>query len=102
MVTFIESLVDSINKNLKSGLILLGFAVIFLIVVVVLINSTIKLALFSWRFLIRSMQLVGATCGFIKIFYKGFFIVLQNDNAFKLIHFMQAMADHNCCCGVFI
>ncbi len=66
-VTFVESLVDSINKNLRNiGLILLGFATILLIVVVMLINNTIKLALFSQRFLIRSMQLVGATSGFIK------------------------------------
>tara|TARA_R110000823_G_scaffold295431_3_gene414762 strand:+ start:45813 stop:46712 length:900 start_codon:yes stop_codon:yes gene_type:complete len=66
-VTFVESLVDSINKNLRNiGLILLGFATILLIVVVMLINNTIKLALFSQRFLIRSMQLVGATSSFIK------------------------------------
>ena len=66
-VSYVESLVDSISKNLtKIGIILLGFAVIFLIVVVVLINNTIKLALFSQRFLIRSMQLVGATGSFIK------------------------------------
>jgi len=45
----------------------LGFAAILLIVVVMLIGSTIKLALFSQRFLIRSMQLVGATRSFIKI-----------------------------------
>ena len=66
-VTYVESLVDSINKNLRNiGLFLLGFAVILLIIVVMLINNTIKLALFSQRFLIRSMQLVGATRGFIR------------------------------------
>jgi cell division transport system permease protein len=66
-VSFVASLVDSINKNLtKIGVVLLGFSVIFLIVVIVLINNTIKLALFSQRFLIRSMQLVGATGSFIK------------------------------------
>ncbi|PIQ48500.1 MAG: cell division protein [Cytophagales bacterium CG12_big_fil_rev_8_21_14_0_65_40_12] len=66
-VTYVESLVDSINKNLKNlSLLLLGFAAILLIIVTMLINSTIKLALFSQRFLIRSMQLVGATSGFIK------------------------------------
>lgn len=66
-VTYVESLVDSINKNLaKLGLFLGGFTVILLIVVVILINNTIKLALFSQRFLIRSMQLVGATSGFIR------------------------------------
>lgn len=66
-VTYVESLVDSINKNLRNlSLILLGFAVILILIVTMLINSTIKLALFSQRFLIRSMQLVGATSGFIK------------------------------------
>lgn len=66
-VSYVESLVESINENLtKIGLILLGFFLILLIVVVILINNTIKLALFSQRFLIRSMQLIGATSGFIR------------------------------------
>lgn len=66
-VTYVETLVRSINQNLtKIGVILVGFAAILLIVVVILINNTIKLALFSQRFLIRSMQLVGATGRFIK------------------------------------
>lgn len=66
-VSYIESLVSSINTNVrKVGAILIGFALILLIVVVILINNTIKLALFSQRFLIRSMQLVGATTRFIR------------------------------------
>lgn len=66
-VAYVESLVESINTNLKKiGLFLIGFFLVLLIVVVILINSTIKLALFSQRFLIRSMQLVGATSGFIR------------------------------------
>ncbi len=66
-VSFVESLVDSINRNLaKIGVFLIGFSVILLIVVSILINNTIKLAMFSQRFLIRSMQLVGATAGFIR------------------------------------
>jgi cell division transport system permease protein len=66
-VTYVRSLVESINENLaKIGLILLGFTTVLLITVVILINNTIKLALFSQRFLIRSMQLVGATQGFIR------------------------------------
>jgi cell division transport system permease protein len=39
---------------------------VILLGVVVLIHNTIKLALFSQRFLIRSMQLVGATSSFIQ------------------------------------
>jgi cell division transport system permease protein len=66
-VAYVESLVESINKNLtKIGLFLGGFTIILIFVVVVLINNTIKLALFSQRFLIRSMQLVGATGRFIR------------------------------------
>ncbi len=64
---YVESLVESINENLaKISAVLLGFAVILLLVVVMLINNTIKLALFSQRFLIRSMQLVGAKASFIQ------------------------------------
>lgn len=66
-VTYVENLVDSINSNVaKISLLLLGFAVILFIAVIILINNTIKLALFSQRFLIRSMQLVGARPSFIK------------------------------------
>lgn len=66
-VTYIESLIDSINKNVtKISIILASFALILLISVIMLINNTIKLALFSQRFLIRSMQLVGATAAFIQ------------------------------------
>ena len=66
-VEYQESLVESINQNLtKIGLVLIGIAIFSLLVVIVLINNTIKLALFSQRFLIRSMQLVGATSSFIR------------------------------------
>ncbi len=66
-VEYVESLVDSINENMtKIGLVLLGFAAVLLLVVTILINNTIKLALFSQRFLIRSMQLVGAKSSFIQ------------------------------------
>ncbi|MEQ9405901.1 MAG: permease-like cell division protein FtsX [Cyclobacteriaceae bacterium] len=62
-----ESLVESINQNLtRIGFVLMGVAIFSLLVVIVLINNTIKLALFSQRFLIRSMQLVGATSSFIR------------------------------------
>ncbi len=66
-VVYVESLVESINKNLaRISVVLLGFAVILIFIVIMLINNTIKLALFSQRFLIRSMQLVGATASFIQ------------------------------------
>ncbi|WP_345071074.1 cell division protein FtsX [Hymenobacter fastidiosus] len=66
-VQYVQSLITSINQNVrKLSLVLLGFAIILTLVVTVLINNTIKLALFSQRFLIRSMQLVGATSFFIQ------------------------------------
>jgi len=62
-----QDLFTSINNNLtRVSLVLLGFAAVLVLVVVILINNTIKLALFSQRFLIRSMQLVGATRLFIQ------------------------------------
>ncbi|MBC6606687.1 MULTISPECIES: cell division protein FtsX [Hymenobacter] len=66
-VQYVQSLITSINQNVrKLSLVLLGFAVVLTLVVTILINNTIKLALFSQRFLIRSMQLVGATSFFIQ------------------------------------
>ncbi len=66
-VIYVNDLIDIINKNIRNiSLILAGFATILILVVLILINNTIKLALFTQRFLIRSMQLVGATNGFIR------------------------------------
>lgn len=65
--TYVENLVDEVNSNMrKVALVMLGFAFILILTVIILINNTIKLALFSQRFLIRSMQLVGAKAGFIQ------------------------------------
>lgn len=67
-VVYQENLADQINKNLtKIYIILATFAVIMLIIIVLLMNNTIRLALYSQRFLIRSMQLVGATNNFIQM-----------------------------------
>jgi cell division transport system permease protein len=66
-VQYPKSLFTSINQNLaRVSLLLLGFAAVLVLVVVILINNTIKLAMFSQRLLIRSMQLVGATRFFIR------------------------------------
>jgi cell division transport system permease protein len=59
--------ISSVNKNIATiSLILMAIAGLLLIAVVVLINNTMRLALFSQRFLIRSMQLVGAKSWFIQ------------------------------------
>lgn len=66
-VNYVENLADDINKNIKKiYLILSGFVILLLLTIIVLVNNTIKLAVFSQRFLIRSMQLVGATNYFIQ------------------------------------
>jgi cell division transport system permease protein len=66
-VKYQQSLVDQMNQNLTSiSLIILVFAGIFVVLSVALINNTIRLAIYSQRFLIKSMQLVGATKGFIR------------------------------------
>ncbi len=66
-VYYQKSLVDAINGNIeKISLILLGFSGLLLFIAIMLINNTIRLAVYSRRFIIRSMQLVGATEGFIR------------------------------------
>lgn len=66
-VYYVENVIDSINKNVtKIGLVLMGLVALLLVTIVLLINNTIRLALFSQRFLIRSMQLVGAKRWFIQ------------------------------------
>ncbi len=66
-VIYQSSLIDMVNKNIRTiGIIVLGFAVILLVIAIALINNTIRLAIFSQRFLIKSMQLVGATKNFIR------------------------------------
>ena len=66
-VQYPQDLFASINNNLtRVSLVLLGFAAVLVLVVIILIDNTIRLALYSQRFLIRSMQLVGATAGFIQ------------------------------------
>ena len=66
-VKYQESLVDKMNQNITSiSLVILGFAAIFVLLSVALINNTIRLAIYSQRFLIKSMQLVGATKNFIR------------------------------------
>ena len=66
-VIYQKSLVDVVNENVKViSIILLAFSGLFFIIAVALINNTIRLSLYSKRFLIKSMQLVGATKGFIR------------------------------------
>lgn len=66
-VDYRKTLITAVNDNARRiGLVLLGFSILLLIIVVALINNTIRLAIYSKRFLIKTMQLVGATGGFIR------------------------------------
>lgn len=60
-------LIRFINKNVrKAGFIILGFVVLLSLIAISLINNNIRLAVYSKRFIINSMKLVGATQGFIR------------------------------------
>ena len=62
-----KDLVHLINKNIRRiSLVILGFSVLLLVIAIALINNTIRLSVYSKRFLIKTMQLVGATGGFIR------------------------------------
>jgi len=66
-VFYVEGLIEAVNENVtKIALILAALILILLVTVVLLINNTLRIALFSQRFLIRSMQLVGAKKWFIQ------------------------------------
>lgn len=66
-VFYQESLVHLINKNVrKISLLILGFSTLLFLIATALINNTIRLAIYARRFTIHTMQLVGATRGFIR------------------------------------
>ncbi len=68
-----QSLVEALNDNLAKISVVLGiFILLLLFISFVLINNTVRLSVFSRRFTIHTMQLVGATRGFIRApFVKG-------------------------------
>jgi len=67
-VVYQKSLIDQVNSNIsKITLVILSFSLILLVISVILIANTIKLSIYAKRFLIRSMQLVGATENFIRL-----------------------------------
>ena len=66
-VIYDQSLVALIHDNVnRIGLITLVFSALFTFVSVLLINASIRLSIYSKRFIIKTMQLVGATRGFIR------------------------------------
>ncbi len=66
-VFYVQGVIEAVNENVtKVAMVLAGLIIILLITVALLINNTLRIALFSQRFLIRSMQLVGAKRWFIQ------------------------------------
>ena len=66
-VLYQKELIDAVNDNIrKISLLLLGLAVILALISFALINNTLRLAVYSKRFLIHTMKLVGASWSFIR------------------------------------
>jgi cell division transport system permease protein len=65
-VYFQEAIVLALEKNVrKVGIVMIGLGTLFLLVAITLIHNTIRLALYANRFIIKNMQLVGASWQFI-------------------------------------
>jgi len=66
-VVYQKSLVTMINENVKKiSLVILIFSGLLMVIALALINNTIRLSIYSKRFIIKTMQLVGATQSFIR------------------------------------
>lgn len=66
-VEYDELLVELFDKNIKViSFYVLLFSGLFLVIAVLLINSSIRLSVYAKRFTIKTMQMVGATKGFIR------------------------------------
>ena len=66
-VLYQKELIDAVNDNIRNiSLLLLGLAGILSLISFALINNTIRLTIYSKRFLIHTMKLVGASWGFIR------------------------------------
>jgi cell division transport system permease protein len=66
-ISYPSELMDSVNDNIRRiSAILLALALILSLISFALINNTIKLTIYSQRFLLHTMKLVGASWGFIR------------------------------------
>jgi len=66
-VSYKKDLLALINKNIKKiSFILIAFSLLLFVISYTLINNTIRLSIYSKRFIIRTMKLVGATKSFIR------------------------------------
>jgi len=112
-----KSLVDLINQNVKRiGIALMAASILLLVIAITLIRNTIRLSIYSKRFLVRSMQLVGATPAFIrrpfirKGVWQGFFGALFADlflsatlyGLTKKIPELSLIQDYRIVVGIFV
>jgi len=112
-----KSLVNVINKNVnRIGLALVVASLILLIIAITLIRNTIRLSIYSKRFLVRSMQLVGATPAYIRRPFirsgvlQGFFGALLADAALALLLYgvsqrlpeLTLVQDYQIIIGIFV
>ncbi len=66
-VYYQKSLVHLVNENIKKiSMILIIFSLMLFLISISLINNTIRLSVYARRFIIKTMQLVGATNSFIR------------------------------------
>jgi len=66
-VRYQKNLLHVVNENIRNITYVLGlFSLLLLFIAIALINNTIRLSVYAKRFLIRTMQLVGASRGFIR------------------------------------
>lgn len=66
-VHYQRDIMNSVNENVsKLGLVVLVFSILLLTVFITLINNTIRISVYSQRFVIHTMQLVGATQAFVR------------------------------------
>lgn len=75
-VDYSKEMIQNINKNVRNiSIVFISIFITLFIISITLINNTLRIALFSQRFLIRSMQLVGATSNYIlkPFIMRGFF-----------------------------
>ena len=112
-----KSLVGLINKNVNSiGLALMVASLVLLVIAITLIRNTIRLSIYSKRFLVRSMQLVGATPAYIRRPFirsgilQGFFGALLADAALALLIYglsqrmpeLTLVQDYQIIIGIFV
>lgn len=98
-VQYDGDLIKDINITATNlGYVVLGIGVIVLLITLTLINSTVRLSMYSQRFLIKNMQLVGARAGFIikpflfKAFGNGLMSgLIASIGLLGTIHYVRAM-----------